>query len=216
MIALLLLYLADLCVFTPGYVSSKYDHSPRKKKLIKKGICICIPLLVLLAGTVYRTVIYGPDIYLFILLAGMILCAVGDIILEIRFIKGGFLFFGGHLLYVCGALYHVRSFRGETLIIFLALAGIGTFLTFDRLDRKYRGLLIAYNIMISASFAMGTALYSTYLPGNVLPGLGFMFLVVSDWLLARNKMAGSTFGWSLVSLLFYFGGQILISTVVFF
>ena len=211
-----LLYVSDLFVLVPMYTASKYDHSPRKNKLIRKGICIAIPLAVFVTGFLMKSFSDVLKLYMAVMVLGMLLCAFGDIILEIRFIKGGFLFLGGHFLYVCGMILYAGKITSVTVIVYFVLAALGTFLTYDKLDKKYRKYLIGYNLMISATFALGITLFATNKLVNMLFGTGAMFLVVSDWLLARNKMVGSNFKRSLISLLFYFGGQILISSVVLF
>jgi len=210
-----LICLLDILFCVPTYTKKKYDHSSRTNKLIWKGICIGIPCLIAVWSIVERF-FWGPmEPYMYIIVAGMFCCAVGDIVLEIRFVKGGFLFFFGHLLYVVGLYLYVGRVTTVTLITYLMLVAIGTFLTCDKLGKKYRFYLISYNLMISASFAMGVTLAATNEPIKVLIGVGAMSLVVSDWLLARNKMVGSNFVRSLISLVFYFGGQILISLWTF-
>ena len=212
----LVLYAADVFLFVPIYTKKKYDHSSRTDKLIWKGICIGIPLAVLLAGFIYESTAGEFTAVRLMVLLGMLACAAGDIVLEIRFVRGGFLFFTGHLLYVIALILYTKEISGTAIVVYLMLAGIGTFLTVDKLDKKYRTLLIGYNLMISASFALGVELFLTYETVNMLWGLGSMFLVISDWLLARTKMAGSIFRRSLIYLEFYFVGQMLISAIVLF
>lgn len=207
------LYLCDLLLMTPKYTLCKYDHTPRTKKLIWKGSCVGLPLLILIFETLMRHFSKTEEVSVanILLIIGMLLCAVGDIILEIRFVKGGCLFFAGHVTYVA-ALYTLQEEIAPVSIIFYAmLVGLGTYLTLTKLSKKYRAVLIGYNLAISGSFAMAVPLIITGEPAKVLLGTGACFLVISDWLLARNKSFGSNYTWSLISLLFYFGGQILIS-----
>ena len=94
-----LLYLTDLFFMVPKYTKCKYDHTPRKKKLMWKGACIGVPVIAIIAGTIFNAS-KGFVVGDFLLVAGMCVCAAGDIVLEIKFIKGGFLFFFGHVLYI--------------------------------------------------------------------------------------------------------------------
>lgn len=210
------LYILDLLMIVPLYTKKKYDHSTRRNKLTVKGIAIGIPFIVLLYGTLYSLVAGSCDPIICMLPLGMFLCAIGDIILEIRFFKGGCFFLAGHLVYVIAVYCIFNAVSWITLAAFVILAATGTFITITKLDKKYRVPLLMYNIVISASFALGITLVIGWsLPGTPV-GAGLMLLVVSDWLLARNKLYGSNFKRSLISLVCYFGGQILISSLVFF
>lgn len=229
-IIILILYGFDILFCTPTYTKKKYDHSTRTNKLVWKGIAIGIPLLILVYGIIcavfsHMVVDFGDAMvyddgtvgsYAYLLAAGMLVCAFADIILEIKFIRGGVLFLLGHLIYVFAVLTYLGHITTVTVVIYLVFAAAGTIATVDKLDSKYRIPLIGYNLVISGSFALGVTLMVTQTLPNMLLGLGMCFLVVSDWLLARNKMIGSNFKRSLVSLLFYFGGQTLISTIIFF
>ncbi|MBO7334871.1 MAG: hypothetical protein J6S95_04835 [Lachnospiraceae bacterium] len=215
-IVILILYAVCILFCTPMYTKKKYDHSTRTNKLIWKGITISIPTLTLIVTSLVHAIKGTATPFLIIMTFGMILCACGDIVLEIKFLRGGVLFLLGHLVYVLGILNYLKAITSVTIIVYLLLAVLGTIMTIDSLGKKYRYPLIAYNIVISGTFAMGVTLITTNSINNILPGIGVCFLVISDWLLARNKIAGSNFRRSLISLLFYFGGQVLVSSLVFF
>lgn len=210
-----ILYLVDLLIFVPKYTKCKYDHTKRTTKLIWKGICIGIPLVVLIFVTTLRAFMGIAYLSNWLLVGAMTLCAVGDIVLEIRFVRGGVLFFAGHILYVTTLILLNTDFSYIGLFIYAVLVALGTTLTFKKLGRKYRIYLIGYNAAISGSFALSIPLILSFEPCLMLLGCGACFLAISDWILARNKSYGSTYGWSLISLVFYFGGQILISTYPF-
>ena len=205
-----MLYIVDLLILVPKYTRWKYDHTPRRRKLVWKGACIGVPLLVLAFGTVVNALnnVNVPDI---LILVAMCICAVGDIVIEIRFFKGGLLFFGGHIFYVAALFLLNEELSGLALVVYLILAVCGTILTIQKLGKKYRPFLIGYNLLISGTFALSLPLILTGKPALVFVGAGAGFLAISDWLLARNKVYKSTYGWALLSLMFYFGGQILIS-----
>lgn len=209
------LYIVDLFLLVPKYTKSKYDHTPRTIKLVWKGFCIGIPFLILLAGTLYRFSFGVTSVSDWMFVIAMAFCAVGDILLEIVFIKGGILFFAGHLLYVVALLSIQETVSPVTIVVYICMVSLGTFLTVTKLSKKYRTALIGYNLAISGSFSLSVPLIMTMNPPLVMLGVGACFLVISDWILARNKTYGSTYNWSLVSLVFYFSGQILISTYPF-
>ena len=205
-----LLYLTDLFFMVPKYTRCKYDHTPRKQKLMWKGACIGVPVVAIIVGTVFNAP-KGLEIGDFLLIAGMCVCAVGDIVLEIKFIRGGFLFFAGHLLYIAALASMTKYYNPVALIIYVVLAAAGWILTNKHLSKKYRILLVGYNLTISASFALGVNLLMGGDSAFLILGAGVMLLPISDWLMARNKVFGSTYAWSLLALVTYFGGQILIS-----
>lgn len=211
-----IIYITDLFLFVPKYTKCKYDHTPRKRKLIWKGICIGCPLLILLVMTSVKLIAGTADSTLCFLAAAMLLCAFGDIVLEIRFFKGGFFFLIGHLTYVTTLLKTEESLSYISLASYIIMVTVGTVLTVKMLGSKYRYALIAYNMVISGSFSLSLPLIISGNPKLMLMGIGLCFLAVSDWLLARNKAFGSNYSRSLVSLTFYFGGQILISTYPLF
>lgn len=207
-----ILYVADIMFCIPKYTYSKYDHSSKRRKLIWKGVCIGIPLITLLYGTVKQIDAGTVTKSMYLALLAMALCAFGDIILEIRFIRGGALFFIGHIVYMgsVGSLY--SEIPLITYITFLVLFTTGTVLTCTHLGKKYRLLLIAYNTIISLSFSMALPLVLSGEKTMAIYGMGICWLVISDWLLARNKVMKTNFGWSLIALVFYFGGQLMVAT----
>jgi len=206
-----MLYITDLVFLVPKYNKCKYDHTPRKQKLMWKGACIGVPLLSLLCGTAINMVRGGVSVSEICMLVAMCLCAAGDIVIEIKFFKGGVLFACGHFLYVSALFMINKKITVLSIVIFLILAIGGTVLTIQKLSKKYRPYLIGYNLMISCTFALSVPLILTGTPALICFGIGGCFLTVSDWLLAHNKVYKSSYGWSLLSLMLYFGGQILIS-----
>ena len=210
----------DLLLLVPEYNRSKFNHTTRRGKLIRKGLCIGLPLLIVTMGAVLSVLFEGFGVWeavpaYYLLPLGMLICAIGDIVIEIRFTRGGMLFGVGHLVYITAAMLLLQEVHATSIVCFLILAIFGAVLTVKYLTKKHRVLMLIYNTVISASFAMGLGMILQGTPGEGLVGFGFMFLVISDWLLARNRTFKTSPTWSLVSLLFYFGGQIMISTFPF-
>ena len=215
MLIISMLYVVDLLLFVPKYTLCKYDHTVRRKKLFWKAACIGVPLLLFafeIVCSLSKGIIDYKEIGLFL---GMILCAIGDIVLEIRFIKGGVLFLAGHLVYVASLIYISKGVNIVSIFVYVSLATAGVILTIMKLGKKYRFALLLYNFVISATFALAVPLIYSTNTANLSLGVGASFLVISDWLLARNKVYKAGYYWSLLSLLFYFGGQILISLFAF-
>lgn len=213
-VIILVLYGMDAFLLVPKYVKCKYDHTPRKEKLIWKGLCIAIPVFVLTALIAKQSMYEDVASYVSLLMAGMILCAFGDIVLEIKFFLGGILFFAGHFVYVI-TLFEMGT-NWIALLVYPIIAGLGMWLTYKYLGKKYRLPLWGYNFIISGSFSLGFALVVTApLAGKIL-GTGMVFLVASDWLLARNKLYKSSYFTTLLYLELYFVGQMMISAFLLF
>ena len=208
--------ITDLLLFVPLYNYCKFHHVQRNLKLLIKGICIGFPLLLLIVGAVDLLTLSVFDIASFILIAGMVLCAVGDILLEVRFIRGGILFACGYGFYIVALLLRSPFFSYVQLIVFFLFFTGGNFLTVKLLSRKYRTALIIYNTLISAAFALSLSFVASGEKALVFLGFGVILLVVSDWLLARNRYVRAGSVWTLIALMLYFSGQLLISFYPYF
>lgn len=211
LIIVVLAYLADMLLLVPKYTKCKYDHTSRRRKLVWKGFCILIPLLVIWASFICCAIVSKVSLTVALLSVGMLICAVGDIVLEIRFSRGGMLFGFGHIFYIAALISLGVRLSIASAIIYVVFAALGTMLTLKFLGKKYRTLLLGYNLVISGSIALALPLVMTGTTSLCVLGIGISALAISDWLLARNKAFGSNYAWSLLSLVFYFGGQILIS-----
>lgn len=211
--ALIILLLVDYIVFIPGYNRKKFDHTPRKEKLTYKGISIGIIFLILLSGYINGLVTHKvmPQDFLWVL--GMLSCAFGDIILEIKFTKGGLLFGLGHLLYIAALVVYTEKISLLIVILYICFALAGTVLTIKYLGSRHRGLMILYNCVISFSFALGANLSVVKATSTrfVFIGIGMCLLVISDWILARNRRIGTTETRSMMCLTLYFSGQALLA-----
>ena len=208
--------ITDLVLFVPLYNWSKFNHVKRNIKLYIKGICIGFPCIVLLAGIAdlySRGVLSTVSVIFFI---GMLISAVGDIVLEIKFIRGGICFALGHCVYIAGLfLLFNKNFLLLCAGTFVFLLSLGSVLTHINLSKKYRVYLYLYNAVVSAGFSLALPLAFSGERGPAAIGTGIMMLVISDWVLAGNKLTGNTFLKSLVALLLYFGGQLLIAAYPF-
>ena len=211
MLIISMLYVVDLLLLVPKYTLCKYDHTVRRKKLFWKGACIGVPLFIFSVTLISSLIRNKFDYEELVLFIAMLLCAIGDIVLEIRFIRGGVLFLAGHITYVAAIIYIGKGINIISLFVYVVLATAGVILTLLKLGKKYRVVLLLYNFVISATFALSVPfIFSGDVP-KMLLGCGACFLVISDWLLARNKVYKTGYYWSLLSLVFYFGGQIMIS-----
>lgn len=211
-----IIYAIVLLWLVPKYTKCKYDHTRRNIKLVWKGFCIGPIFCVLFWGIVVAAINKVCSLELILLGIGLFLCALGDIALEIRFSQGGILFGIGHLFYI-SSMVHMseRKITPVTIVSYVLLVGIGTYLTFVKLGAKYRLFLLFYNLIISGSFAIGASLTVYGSCGQKVLGGGVVLLAVSDWLLARNKVFKCNFKWSMIAIVPYFLGQMMIALYPF-
>ena len=202
--------LIDLVFLVPKYTGCKYDHTPRKRKLLWKGISIGVAFLILTITLIIGIFNSKSDAVLVMLEVGMLFCAIGDIVLEIKFIRGAAFFLLGHLVYSFAAL-SLNCFNPVGVFVFFAVSLAGILLTKKYLGKKFKIQLLSYNFVISLSFSLGLSLGLSGPVENLILGIGLCFLGISDWILARNKVFKSNFKWSLLALEIYFGGQVLIA-----
>ncbi len=215
-IVLVIVYLADLLLLTPKYIKCKYDHTALKRKIMWKELCVGIPFLALLCGVAIKYITGSDDETLSILLAGMFLCVVGDAVLEIKFGAGVVCFAMGHVVYIVAIISLGYGVNVASIVVYALLAVLGTVLTLKLLGKNHKAQFIIYNLVVSTSFALSVPLLMTGEASLIVLGCGIISLVISDWLLARNKVFKSNFKWSLFAIIPYFGGQILISLYPWF
>ena len=203
-------------LLVPKYTKCKYDHTPRNKKLVWKGFCISPVFCVLAVGIVASIINNSCSLVLILLGIGMFLCALGDIALEIRFSQGGILFGIGHLFYISSMVrMSEKKITLITIVIYVLFVSIGTWLTITKLGAKYRWFLLFYNLIISGSFAIGASLVAYGSVAEKVCGGGVVLLAISDWLLARNKVFKSNFKWSMIAIVPYFAGQMMVALYPF-
>ena len=151
-----------------------------------------------------------------LILAGLIICLVADVVLVINFPVGMFLFLFGHICYI---LYFLTI--GSFHIISIAILAVGftfTYRYFNRFREAMGKLLPAYflyALTIDITFSLGILLPFTIGPYGVLPALAASLLVISDYMLAVNRISGRKPWSDLMYLSYYFTGQFFMSLSVF-
>ena len=144
-----------------------------------------------------------------VLLAGLVACAVADGVLCVRFIPGGAIFALGHLMYM--ASFCMMRLPGlPSALLFLALLGLAAAALARfraRLGRSFP-LVLAYAAVLSLMVAMASAQAPLYFIGAIL-------FAISDGLLGFLIMNRGNVALDYVSLGTYYLGQFLLGLAVY-
>lgn len=156
----------------------------------------------------------APEAYADLVLIGLLICAGADVLLEIRFEIGGFLFFSGHVLYVLAlSLYRPLSWWCLTAFA-LAAVCLEYFLSHYIREVSAKTTVIGLRIYALALAALlGFSLPLPFLAfsgRSVLAALGAALFAVSDLTLCHNTIRKKPQRWHMISLGVYYTGQLLL------
>ena len=160
---------------------------------------------------------------------GLVLGAIGDVLLNIRylfrkykqtfFIAGTVSFFLGHVMYLIALIPHSRHLIAMIAAGAFVSAGLMLF-TYRRIRVASRfkvpGALYILTVVFMATVAMGN-LIEVRNTSRVLFAIGALFFLTSDMILINNTFSPKRkFSLSAVTLVLYYIGQILIALSVYF
>lgn len=150
-------------------------------------------------------------------LAGLVVCAAADVLLEIKLKIGGALFFGGHVLYVAAFVSAAPVSLWSVVTLPLAAAGLLVYLWHYR--EGIPGDLVRW-LRIYA-FALASLLAACLPPAwlnpaswTLLGAMGGAFFLLSDILLLRNKVEHRYGKARWVSLGIYYTAQVALGASV--
>lgn len=149
-------------------------------------------------------------------LCGMCICLLADIALVICFPVGMLLFLCGHLCYIAYFLT-IAPFNPVSIIIFIVLCAI-TATVYGRYRNEMGKLMIAfyiYGTVIIGTVSLGILLPFSIGPYGVVPAIAAVLLVISDFMLALNKIFKRKVLSDLMYLGYYFTGQFFMALSVF-
>ena len=149
-------------------------------------------------------------------LYGLIICAVADALLVIKFAVGMLFFFLGHICYIIYFL-KIAPFNPVSIIVFVITAGILA-IYFNKYRENMGKLKIAYfiyGVTINVTFALGIMLPFSIGSYGVVPAIAATLLVISDVMLALNNMHKRKVLSDLMYLGYYFMGQFCMALSVF-
>lgn len=144
-----------------------------------------------------------------VLLAGLVACAIADGVLCVHFLAGGAIFALGHVLYMASFVIMHRP-NWFSLLLFLALMGLTTsaFTRFRPRIGRRAPFFYAYATILSVMVALAAAQYPLYFAGALL----FAF---SDGLLGYLLVDRNHVRLDYISLGAYYLGQFLLGLAVY-
>lgn len=155
-----------------------------------------------------------------IMAAGLLLCMIGDIVLNLEFIPGTIIFGVGHLFYI--AAYYCRSgFRKRdallSAVIFAVSAALILFVpAFDFGSELMQKVCLAYALVISCMVGKAVSiLVDERSSENVLTVIGSALFYFSDLMLVLYKFADAPKLADTLCLYTYFPAQCLLAYGVF-
>ena len=185
------------------YMAEKYrkDRNKKRELAFKGGATLTAAALAAYGFLTDPTPSHG------LLLAGLCVCAIADVVLDLHFLAGTAAFGLGHLCY-CAAYLLAKTPGWGSLAVFLPLCGAIAFL-YPRLKRyaapnsalPYLG----YALLISAMLALALALRPLLLAGALL------FVLSDAMLLTRIVRKITSKKYNYLCLGIYFLAQFLIA-----
>jgi uncharacterized membrane protein YhhN len=149
-----------------------------------------------------------------VLFAGLVLCAVGDVLLipkdERAFLGGLASFLLGHVAYAAAFVIRGVDWRwaGVAALAMIAVAIPVLRWIWPHVDRPMRGPVAAYILVITAMVALAVGTLSPWL---VVGAVGFY---LSDLSVAKGRFIGQSFGNRAWGLPLYFFSQLVLATAV--
>lgn len=150
------------------------------------------------------------------ILAGLVICMLADIVLVLYFPLGMLLFLIGHICYITCFL-QIAPFNPVSIPVF-AVASFITYRYFKRFSREMGKLkfgYIIYGLVILSTFSIAIMLPFSIGSYGVIPAISSVLLVISDIMLAVNKLAGHKHFSDLLYLGYYFTGQYFLALSIF-
>ena len=146
----------------------------------------------------------GQD-YALVMALGIFLCALADVLLEIRFLAGMGCFALGHVAYIV-SFWMRRPPQTPSLILFAALA-LFVFVMVLRLHNK-----VAFSILPHALYALPiSGMAALALSQSVPVFIGAMLFVISDAIIARRLVFPEKDPWDRACILLYYSAQFILA-----
>lgn len=221
-------------ILVPQYLRLKKGNH-RNIALTIKGLGTMIPIFFCLIATIQLSKdthleFISPSLLLEFsrwLLAGLLLCLFGDIVLGIHFEGGMGAFLIGHFCYISAfrklAVFHPLSI-GLFIILFLVFIFFYSSLLKTNKNSNVHNtnlsifiivLFLIYGTVILVMVSIAFMLPFTIGTFGILPAIGASLFVISDLILARNILIRVTPLSDAVSLYSYYAGQFALAMSVY-
>lgn len=192
-------------------IIGKY-RSPRLLYLFKP---LSIGLIILLA---WNTGASGPDRYFWLILAGLLFSAAGDIFLMLprdRFVPGLLSFLIAHLLYIAAFAAPAGFFASPWLALpYLAGAGLLLLILLPRTGKLAMPVCVYATALAVMGWQAASRWQALQDPASLYAMLGAILFLVSDSVLAFNRFAKPFRAAEAILLTTYFAAQTLIALSV--
>ncbi len=206
-IAFLIVAVAGMTALFVQYQRKKRKEQGDKRPAViaLKGGATLVSVIVALVACVYG----GGGAPAWLMVAGLVFCTAGDVLLCVHFYTGMGAFALGHVAYIAAFLsLHVPDGQNAALFVVLLLA------LFALLFR-WRGHMAGRLIPFSLYGALLVGMLSLTVGLSPLLTAGAALFVVSDGVLAHDTLVGRTRLTDDICLTCYFYGQFLIAMSVF-
>lgn len=187
--------------------------------LVIKGLSTFIPILLCISAIIFIKLRSNspsiPDASYW-LLAGLILCLIGDIVLGIQFAYGMGAFLFGHICYIT-AFCKLAPLKIWSIYLFMILYYILLRLFYPYCYKMAENIVpfITYGTTILIMVSVALIIPFTVGIIGILPALGALLFVISDFMLAKNILTNVTPLSDTVSLYLYYAGQLLLAISVY-
>lgn len=200
-------------IMTPAFFRLK-AAGKKGPSLAVKGGCTLVAAILGLVGAFHHGEAAAWGCF-----AGLVVCAGADIAIGINFMAGVALFFLGHGVYIAAFTQAVEP-TGWIPAVFLLLLSIlfGLFRTWhDAIgpERRIPFLIYAVMLCLMCAFAVPMLWQREGVSGWFV-ALGALLFALSDGLLLRNLLFGSTLRQEQISLSIYYAGQWLLGAAWLF
>lgn len=192
----------------PLYAGERLHGHPAIRTAVK-GAGTLIAAGMALHGTVQL-----PETASWLIVAGLAVCAVADVALNVHFLAGMGIFWGGHVLY-CGAFLQLIPFQPMSLVVYALLCLLCAALFSPSLRGKGWRVLpyVVYGSALLFMLSVALLLPGLLGPRGLVAAIGALLFTVSDLLIARGqvKQTMQHQTWWVMGL--YYCAQLLLSLV---
>jgi len=212
------LYLFIISIVLMGILMQMYfkqwDFNKKSVRTISfKAICTFIPVLLCLDAFISK----GMDTSRVLVFAGVLICMLGDVLIEIHFVAGTIAFFCAHLCFIAYFL-RLAPFNSSSLIVFVVIyvITVSGFWKYVSKLGKQLPVFLAYPAILIAMFSIAVILpFTLKSVGSLCIAVGAGMFVASDLLLASNTLATSSKIRDRMVLYLYFPAVYLLAVSAF-
>lgn len=185
-------------------IAGETNWYTKKQRLAFKGLTT----LAAAALALYAYIRMG-EAYALVMALGLLMCAVADVVLELRFLHGMAFFAAGHLAYIVS--FWLRRPPGLlSLLVFLALALLSSGVTrwarkkVDFSLKPYWAYALVIGLMVSLAAAQSWPVF-----------LGAALFAASDAIIARRLIFPDKAPWDRACIALYYTAQFILAASLF-